>query len=172
MPFIVRNRDIGGPVSPRCCCRFWGIRRRPRTKTGDAMQMQPTTSSPCCPLSQGPHQGFAVQQRGIQCKMSEAGHTQQTLALAASKSDHTFVVHAAQSVYPRQHRKSLNFLHSVSPLQGAPYAGRASTQLAAGNFMGLMGQILKDMSQAVPSGSSLTVDNLSYHPAGKPPLSV
>ncbi|KAL3130860.1 hypothetical protein ABBQ38_000189 [Trebouxia sp. C0009 RCD-2024] len=34
--------------------------------------------------------------------------------------------------------------------------------------MGLMGQILKDMSQAVPSGSSLTVDNLSYHPAGSP----
>ena len=43
---------------------------------------------------------------------------------------------------------------------------RHSTQLAAGNFMGLMGQVLKDMAPALPSGSSLTVDKLCYHPAG------
>lgn len=45
---------------------------------------------------------------------------------------------------------------------------RHGTQLAAGSFMGLMGQILKDMAPAVPSGSSLTVDKICYHPAGRP----
>lgn len=34
--------------------------------------------------------------------------------------------------------------------------------------MGLMGQVLKDMAPALPSGSSLTVDKLCYHPAGSP----
>ena len=69
-------------------------------------------------------------------------------------------------MYPRQHRKAPYSLRNVSSVRGPDHAGRGSTQLAAGSFMGLMGQILKDMSQTLPGGSSLTVDKLSYHPAG------
>ncbi|KAL3138887.1 hypothetical protein ABBQ32_005712 [Trebouxia sp. C0010 RCD-2024] len=130
--------------------------------------MQPTTLIPCCTLGLGPHRGIDLQHCGSQRKMSQARHTQRSWSLAACNSDHTFTVHAARLVHPQQHRKSPSSLHSVSPLQGTSYAGRSGTKLAAGNFMGLMGQILNDMSHAVPSGSSLTVNNLSYHPAGSP----
>ena len=85
---------------------------------------------------------------------------------AEKKLDRTVTFHAALCMYPRQHRKTPYALRSLSKFQGPDHAGRASTQLPAGSFMGLMGQILKDMSQALPCGSSLTVDKLSYHPAG------
>lgn len=43
---------------------------------------------------------------------------------------------------------------------------RHGTHIATGSFMGLMGQILKDMAPAVPSGCDLMVENVCYHPAG------
>ena len=43
---------------------------------------------------------------------------------------------------------------------------RHGTQIATGSFMGLMGQILKDMAPTVPSGCDLMVENVCYHPAG------
>lgn len=132
------------------------------------MQMQPATSAyTASPSRHGSHRGFDGQQCKRQHIMCWARHRRWSLLrqLAVSKPDHTSTFNAAQST---QRRQTPGPLHSVSALKGTAHAGRASTQLAAGNFMGLMGQILKDMSQAVPSGSSLTVDHLSYHPAGKP----
>lgn len=43
---------------------------------------------------------------------------------------------------------------------------RHGTHVATGSFMGLMGQILKDMAPTVPSGCDLMVENVCYHPAG------
>jgi len=43
---------------------------------------------------------------------------------------------------------------------------RHGTHIATGSFMGLMGQILKDMAPTVPSGCDLMVENVCYHPAG------
>ena len=43
---------------------------------------------------------------------------------------------------------------------------RHGTHVATGSFMGLMGQILKDMAPTVPSGCDLMVEDVCYHPAG------
>lgn len=43
---------------------------------------------------------------------------------------------------------------------------RSSSSLQAGNFVGLMGQILQQLTATVPQGAALTVDSVRYHPAG------
>ncbi len=61
-------------------------------------------------------------------------------------------------------------LHTVKAFTKAGLAlsskHRHGTHIAAGSFMGLMGQILKDMAPSVPSGCDLTVQDVCYHPAG------
>lgn len=46
---------------------------------------------------------------------------------------------------------------------------RCHSRLQAGSFIGLMGQVLQQMTATagVPQGAALTVDNIKYHPAGK-----
>lgn len=61
-------------------------------------------------------------------------------------------------------------LHTVKAFTKAGLAPsskhRHGTHIAAGSFMGLMGQILKDMAPTVPSGCDLMVQDVCYHPAG------
>jgi len=47
-----------------------------------------------------------------------------------------------------------------------PSKHRHGTAAATASFMGLMGQILKDMAPTAPSGCDLMVENVCYHPAG------
>ena len=82
-----------------------------------------------------------------------------------------FVSHAVgASLHGTSQQPSPSHVHKpfqkLAPASSAN--SRHGTQLAAGSFMGLMGQILKDMAPTMPSGSSLTVDKLCYHPAGRP----
>ena len=125
-------------------------------------------ANPLCTVCCGPERRSSLQHSRCQNKMLWNSHNSWNLPQQAAKgkSNHTLTFHAALSFYPRQRRKTPCPFCSVSNFHGSNHAGRASTQLAAGSFMGLMGQILKDMSQTLPSGSSLTVDKLSYHPAG------
>ena len=85
---------------------------------------------------------------------------------AVNDQCHSLIMHARQPLQPRQRQAAHCGVHTTGISKSPAHGARASTQVAAGNFMGLMGQILKDMSQTLPSGSSLTVSNLSYHPAG------
>lgn len=97
-------------------------------------------------------------------KRSRHCHSTQQLAVTCNISTLTSTqIHTAiQMPASRQPRK----LYTKSAAEAAS-CRRHSTQLAAGSFMGLMGQILQDMAPAMPSGSNLTVDNLCYHPAGR-----
>ncbi len=66
--------------------------------------------------------------------------------------------------------QQLDGLHTVKAFTKAGLAvsskHRHGTHVATGSFMGLMGQILKDMAPSVPSGCDLMVENICYHPAG------
>lgn len=48
-----------------------------------------------------------------------------------------------------------------------PASQRQHSSLQAGNFMGLMGQVLQQMTATMPQGAALTVEGIKYHPAGK-----
>lgn len=140
----------------------------------NAMQMQPVTwasaPSPLCTLCCKSKRGSGLQYRFSHSQKLWTRQKCWTLGqqAAVNTSDHSTSFSARKSLQQQQHRdrKTPWRLHSVNSLQAPAPAGRGSTAIAAGNFMGLMGQILKDMSQTLPSGSSLTVDRLSYHPAG------
>ena len=126
-------------------------------------------ANPLCTVCCGPGRRSSLQYSRARNKMlwnSHKGYCSLMQQAADKTSNHTLTFPAALSIYRCQHRKTPCSLHSVSSVRGSDHAGRGSTQLAAGSFMGLMGQILKDMSQTLPSGSSLIVDKLSYHPAG------
>lgn len=126
------------------------------------------TSSCLCLSHWVGHKGSVLQHDILYSKLFWTRRRAQIpLQRTASKGQcRSLFMRAQRSVQPQQYWAAHCSLHSTSISSSPARGARPSTELAAGNFMGLMGQILKDMSQTLPSGSSLSVSNLSYHPAG------
>ena len=64
---------------------------------------------------------------------------------------------------------SSNSQHCQAALLHTHASNRCHSRLQAGSFIGLMGQVLQQMTAtaAMPQGAALTVDSIKYHPAGK-----
>lgn len=81
---------------------------------------------------------------------------------------HSFALASNHLPFPAISGSSDN-VHGCRPgLMPDQKSRKSSSSLQAGNFAGLMGQILQQMTATVPQGATLMVDSIQYHPAGMP----
>ena len=129
-----------------------------------ATKPQAQFGSPCSAVSRPLHLSASVH-------IIKGSHRQLAQQLssrhrpAVNHRQHRSLCLAQQPLSGNQHQL---YSRSLVPVMHSSVFGRQRRRtVAAATFMDLMGQIMKDMVPAQFTGSSLEVDKVCYHPAGR-----